>query len=261
MSTLKKILRRINIGYQIFTSFGLFQTPKDYFRFLRCLLTSQPQSEAVLIDVQKHGHPLACRPGTTDAYMLWHTLVDEQHKIDLPIDQPSVIFDLGANVGYTAVEFAKLYPHARIVAVELDGANADIARQNIAPFAERCTLIEGAVWSEDGQINYGGGGEHGLRVNGTDKHQADRFAPAYTIDTLMSMANVHQIDFLKMDIEGAEAEVVRENASWLQRVKILNLEVHLRSMSTEEGKRRLEASGFKVVVDEQNPKWMWAYQS
>lgn len=260
MTQLKKLLRKAKIGYQIFTSFGLFQTHRDYIRFLRCLLTNHPQSELAFIKVKRHHNPLACRPGTTDAYMLWHTLVDEQHKIELPADQPSVIFDLGANVGYTAVEFAKLYPAARIVAVELDADNAEVARQNISPFSERCTLIEGAVWSSDGQINYGGGGAHGLRVNGTETHSADRFAPAYTIETLMSMVGVDQIDFLKMDIEGAEAEVVQENASWLKRVKILNLEVHLRAISPEEGKRRLEASGFTVAQDKQNPKWMWAYQ-
>jgi len=261
MIKLKKLLRKIKIGCQIVASLGLFQTYGDYFRFLRCLLASQQQSELTFIKVKRHPNALACRQGTTDAYMLWHTLVDEQHKVELPIGEPSVIFDLGANVGYTAVEFARLYPEARIVAVELDSENASVARQNISPFAERCTLIEGAVWSVDGQINYGGGGAHGLRVNGTESHTADRLAPAYTIDTLMSITDVEHIDFLKMDIEGAEAEVVQENSPWLRHVKVLNLEVHLRSISAEEGKRRLEASGFRGVPDAHNPKWMWAYQN
>jgi len=252
-----KYLRKLPLYFSVLRSHGLFRSTGDYLKFLRCLLSRHPHKEPVYIAVKKFEHVLACRPGTADAAMLWHSLIAEMHIANIPLPEDATIFDLGANAGYTIIDFAQQFPTAKIWAVELDPQNAAIARQNFAPFADRCTLIEGAVWHEDGEIDYGGGGTEALRVNGTPTAPADRKARSFTINTLMEMNGVEHIDLLKIDIEGAEAKVLDSDAAWMKKVDIINLEAHFDHISSEECQQRLEAAGFDVEIGKDDPKWLW----
>lgn len=52
-----------------------------------------------------------------------------------------MIVDLGANLGITVADNARRYPEAQIIAVELDPENAELARRNTAPWADRVELL------------------------------------------------------------------------------------------------------------------------
>lgn len=47
-----------------------------------------------------------------------------------------------------------------------------------------------------------------------------------TIPEILQLESIHHIDILKMDIEGAEKEIFETNASWLNKVNILIIELH-----------------------------------
>lgn len=50
---------------------------------------------------------------------------------------------------------------------------------------------------------------------------------AFSIPTLMSRYSLDEIDLLKMDIEGAEVEVLDASCeAWISKVKVLLLETH-----------------------------------
>jgi FkbM family methyltransferase len=136
-----------------------------------------------------------------------------------------VILDLGANVGYTMVDFALRHPTARVIGVELDRDNAVLASRNVAPFGGRCTVLHSAVWTANGTVRYGMGvppeGEWGYRVGGGAEE-----APAVRVETLLDRLGVGRVAFLKMDIEGAELELFSDGAAWLSRVDALYVEVH-----------------------------------
>jgi len=55
----------------------------------------------------------------------------------------------GANIGLLAADLAHRYPQARVLGVEADHDNAELARRNLAHLASRCTLVEAAVWHRD----------------------------------------------------------------------------------------------------------------
>ena len=129
--------------------------------------------------------------------------------VPLRAEQPKCIFDLGANVGYTAAHFASLYPSARVIAVEMDAQNADLAARNTSAWADRVSVLHAAVWSGDGYATYGGDIEDGYAVSIMDEFGADR------------------VDYLKMDIEGAESEVLLATSpDWLRRVDSIKIEIH-----------------------------------
>lgn len=170
-----------------------------------------------------------CRPGTSDRNVLWDAFAHQYHSPLQRVREDGVIFDVGANVGYTTAHFAKQFPRARVIGIEMDADNAALARRNTRCFGERVQIIQAAVWTSDGEIAYGGETAFGFRVSNVPRSASqrnDKHAAALTLNTLCQQVGVTTIDFMKMDIEGAEAHVLYENNDWLQRVQAMNLEVH-----------------------------------
>lgn len=215
----------------------VFQSHRDVAQYR--LVRDHPERCAGPVSLRVRGvrEPLLCRPHTMDPITLWDTFYIGFHLPSAPLDRAAVILDLGANVGYTAASFAMRYPTARILAVEMDAGNAAACQANLAQFATRCTVINAAIWSSSGTVHYGGANVHDFAVGA-----GRQTATAMTIDEILDRWGIGEVDYLKMDIEGAEASVLRPPLSWASRVRALNLEVHppatmagCRSMLRESG--------------------------
>ena len=231
--------------------FRLFQRFRDMVAYYRC--RHAPFADG-LVELRVRQAPVSvlCRPRTSDSFVLWGTFGEKFHRPHVALTGNVVILDLGANVGYTAVDYAVCYPEARIFAVEMDADSADLARRNLKVFGERCTVLHAAVWSHDGEVSYSGEEAWGFRVNSSqDKTNNERRAPAVTIPTLLEQLSVEKVDFMKMDIEGAEAEILTPTASWLKRVAALKIEIHP-PMTFDTCKAVLQANGFGVTRDTQH---------
>jgi FkbM family methyltransferase len=190
------------------------------------------------------GATVYCRPGSSDASVLWDTFERAYHAPALPLPPRPVIVDLGCNVGYTLLHLGALYPQARLVGVELDATNFSIAQTNTAQLGDRCELVLGAVWTRDGEIAYGGEEEWGFSVVAD---AVDRKARALTISTLFRECGLTRVDYLKMDIEGAEAAIFGDDLSWLHGVAMLQVEVHP-PCTVDDIADRLVACGFACEV-------------
>ena len=187
-------------------------------------------------------NPLLCRPGTTDPHVLWDTFGAGLERPITALPPDANILDLGANVGYTAVDFALRHPEARIVAVELDEDNAALAEHNLAPFGERCSVVRAAVWSHDGEVRYGGEEAWGFHV--VEGSAENRSAPAIRMSTLIRKFGFGRIDYVKMDIEGGEAEVLSD-PGWMDRVEEILVEIHPPA-TLDFGEAALLSAGFRV---------------
>ena len=200
-----------------------FPTFADYRTFRECEIAG-PSAPAVPVHVRQVPIPLGCRPGTTDAAVLYDTFAGRYHLPAVPLGNAPTIVDLGANVGYTAVDFLVRYPSSRVIAVEMDPNNCQLARRNLEPFSPRVELVEAAFWGSDGTIHYGGTTAWGFRV---DEGASDgQTARAVTLETLFATCNVARADYVKMDVEGAEARVIVPEARWLERVDAIQVECH-----------------------------------
>jgi hypothetical protein len=62
------------------------------------------------------------------------------------------IVDGGANVGYSSLYFARLYPSAQIIAVEPDEENAAVFKLNLARYQDRVELLKSAVCSRPARL-------------------------------------------------------------------------------------------------------------
>jgi FkbM family methyltransferase len=190
------------------------------------------------------------RPGTSDADVLWDTFF---HRYHLPPPEASagrgvqVVWDLGANIGLTMAHMAELYPQARVFGVELDGDNARIAERNVEPWADRCTVVPGAVWVDDGEIRYHRhASPSGYNVVADARPEADTAAPARSLASLFAEHTPgEQVDYLKMDVEGSEFELLKRNTGWAAAVRTIQVEAHF-GYTLEECGADLRALGFEV---------------
>src|SRR5262249_12313551 len=175
------------------------------------------------------GRTIWCRPGTSDWSSLADLLFQQFYLPSRVLQDPKVIVDLGCNVGYTTAHFAATYPTARVIGLELDSGNFAIASKNIEPWRDRVTLLNAASWSNDGYVAFGGPQDDSYHVVASANDPVERtdqpnnkLAKSITMASLLRQLNTSHIDYLKMDIEGAEDEIIlKSDCSWLRSVSEL----------------------------------------
>ena len=96
-------------------------------------------------------------------------------------------------------------------------------------------------------------GEWGFRMS--DVESDDGGIDVITMDALLSDAGFDRVGVLKCDIEGAEAELFADCASWIDRVDAMSVECHNDMMRSEALLAAVSANGadFDVRHLESNP--------
>ena len=199
---------------------------RDYIRVCRMSRqrgVSLPDSDAFKVRVSLlNDLTVSLRPGTSDASVFIETLVGQFH-VPPPEVHPKIIWDLGANVGLTAAHYAVLFPDALIHAVEAVPQLAEIARQNTSPWIDRVEIIEAAIWPFDKELTFSMsfGNEYGGSVNNDG---SGFIVQGRSLNSILPKDQI--VDFLKMDIEGAEQHVLREETEWADRARVIKVECH-----------------------------------
>jgi FkbM family methyltransferase len=192
------------------------------------------------------GHEVVVRPGTSDLGTVWGTFARHYHLPPPELGEPGTIWDLGANIGLTMAHFLRLFPRARVVGIELDEDNVALARRNVAAWGDRCQVIHAAVWASGGEVHYRGwpGGTSNYQVTGVGEGKPVRAV------TLAGLVGEHggPVDYIKVDVEGAERELFRDGTGWADEVRCLKVELH-GDYSVAECQRDLGRLGFEARPD------------
>jgi len=146
--------------------------------------------------------------------------IEEVYKQQLP-DNATVI-DCGANIGLSIIYIKHLYPSAKIIAFEPDNKNFELLTKNVQSHnLTNVELRKEAVWVEDTMVNFHEEGNMGSKIEPGNQ-------PGYSLVTAKKLKSFLQksIDFLKLDIEGAEYEVLKDISEELRNVKNLFVEYH-----------------------------------
>jgi len=136
------------------------------------------------------------------------------------------IIDCGANIGISAIYFKRLYPNSKIWAFEPDNTIFKYLTQNISSFHYNdITLINKGVWMEDTELEFlSEGADAGRVVNGRQESNAINIKKI-KVERLSKYLD-QEIDFLKIDIEGSETEVIKEIENKLSYVNNIFIEYH-----------------------------------
>jgi len=134
-----------------------------------------------------------------------------------------VILDCGANIGLSILYFKTLYPHSKITAFEADPQIFAILQRNITAH-KICDveLVNKAIWSSETTVAFSVEGADGGRINaGNDKNLIN--VPTVSLSSLLQGT---KYDFVKIDIEGAETEALRNCDEYLANLKYVFIEYH-----------------------------------
>lgn len=135
------------------------------------------------------------------------------------------VLDGGANIGDSAVLFAWKYEPDLVLAVEPDAANFAQLQRNTERFP--CVVaVQGALWSHDTKVSLHAaeGSTVGSQVK--QGNEGD-LVSARSIASLAAEHRIVGFDLVKLDIEGAEREVLQSDAaSWLMHCRVFILELH-----------------------------------
>lgn len=152
------------------------------------------------------------------------------------VAQSRTILDVGANIGMAAVWFRDLIPDAQIACVEPDRRNLPLLRINLAANRMKVPTFECAVATTSGEAPFGIGLETGWSsLQETGLHQHRQFVQVKTrrIPDILDDLAWPRVDLLKLDIEGAEKQIIADAKDWLWRVGMIVFELH-RNSTVEE---------------------------
>jgi FkbM family methyltransferase len=183
------------------------------------------------VNVKGYKHPVLFRYGSSDSPVLYQSLIRQEYSCLEPSEEPKLIIDCGANVGYSSIYFLDKYPKVHVIAVEPDEDNFRVCAKNLLPYSQRVTLIRSAIWSHKAGLTVcRGQNRESLEWEAQVREcQPGEEADIYATDisSLLEESGFNTIDILKIDIERAELVVFSKNyENWLSKVKNIVIELH-----------------------------------
>ena len=141
------------------------------------------------------------------------------------------VVDIGANIGCFAVMAGRAAIRGRVFGFEPDRENHALAQRNAELNGLRNVVIERvAVAGAPGTLRLFQGAEHSLHTTLSSRHAdgaSGEEVPAITLQQIFDRHGISRCDFLKMNCEGAEYEILyRTPPDYLRRIQRIALEYH-----------------------------------
>jgi FkbM family methyltransferase len=176
--------------------------------------------------------------------------VDNEYFLrELKEFNPKRILDLGANIGMGTIYLSSQFPEASFICIEPDKRNLSLLEKNLKRNNLNAIIIPKAIAEYNGSAK--------LRFN--DNPCVSRFASlpeqdllelthveVLTVGDILDGAGWDRVNLVKIDIEGAEEDILSKNNNWLNRVDFLVMEIHPNT-SSKKIQTYLEPYGFTLA--------------
>ncbi len=153
--------------------------------------------------------------------------IDDEYYFKSEKEDPFII-DCGGNIGLATLYFKYLYPKAKILVFEAFPENAKILGKNITlNNLNGVELVQKAVGDDVGELEmYGDNRAATICKDMASTH--DKISSVKVPIVKLSEYIKDDVDFLKMDIEGAEGDVIMELSgnNVLHKIKQITMEYH-----------------------------------
>jgi FkbM family methyltransferase len=244
---------------------------KTYYYFLELIRIMVRSLKIEFFPVYIRRHNIYVRTNNSvDLEVVRYVFEDLYHRPfrDLESDN-SVILDLGTNIGCSILDMKDIFPSAKIIGCEMDTDNFNLALKNCKKIND-VTILNNAVWFEDGIVQYYKGANTFSNSDAFSIIKREQpssvnevrtiSVKSISIDSIIQSYNLEKIDYVKMDIEGAELEVILINNQWLNIVWQIKIEYHNGEDDAKKIKEVLLKKGFNVFKDTSHPSTLNAYR-
>lgn len=161
------------------------------------------------------GRDIVYRKGTTDPFVLYQVLLKSGKKAEYYLPRPlrpKVILDIGSNIGASIIYFHRQYPDANIIGFEPHPGTFRILQENVGHMPN-VRIFNYALGASRQRIAVRAGKVNFAAFNTSGRFK-DREEPGATVecnvrrlDEVLREIGIAQVDLIKIDCEGAEAEI------------------------------------------------------
>lgn len=213
---------------------------------------------------------------TLDSYLREKSgIEDELYKV-FAASEPITIFDIGSCEGEDSIRYSRMYPNSKIYSFEPLSKNFMKAEKNLSKYCvENVNMIQEALCEKKGEANFHVSSGHPNYIERTEdwdygNKSSSLLPPTEQIpdwmqfteelvitNTLLNFcteSDIHEIDFVHMDVQGAEKLVLLGAGDMLSNIKMIWLEVGTVELYKNQPLKDdmvafLEESGFSVIKD------------
>lgn len=159
----------------------------------------------------------------------------------------NVFIDVGAHTGWYVIQAGRAVgPAGRVIALEPDESNRRQLERNLSlnesNWSMNHAVVAAAAWSKSGLVAWRSGDVSVWHK--IDEARGTQTVQAITLDDLASRLSLPRVDWIKMDIEGAETDALRGAERILRKFRpILFIEIH---ECMEEIRRLLAEFGYSI---------------
>ena len=222
-----------NYEFDVIPSLYMFKFLYSIIKFLRL-----DNHVLLKISVPKYGYKAYCPINKND---LINMTIREDEIIELfTPKEGDVVIDIGAHIGrYTIIGAKRVGTKGKVVAIEANPSNFEMLNRNIK--LNRLTNIislNNAVYSKETKIRlYLPGKELGHTTYNTvmsDRAKnEDKFieVSANTLDYFLQLKGITDVNWIKIDVEGAEFEVLKGASNVLSKSKDIALLIEIHNLS------------------------------
>jgi FkbM family methyltransferase len=219
------------------------------------------------VSVPKYNYKFYCRINNEDyTFMTGHENEIEEHFTPKGGD---TVVDVGAHAGhYTLISSKRVGANGKVIAIEADPSNFEILNRNInLNGLTNIIPINYAVYSKQTKLKlYLPDEESGfsiyntIMVNRTKPEEKFIEVNANTLDYLLQQSGIRDANWIKIDVEGAEFEVLKGATAILSNSKdiALLIEVHGKDNYKPVGEF-LNSYNLKIEFERSNENGDWRH--
>lgn len=200
----------------------------------------------VKISVPKYGYRVYCQTnvdsnGINKDDFINLTVREEEIIERFQPRRGDIVVDIGAHIGrYTFIAAKRVSLNGRVIAVEANPANFEMLNRNIKlNQLTNVTSLNCAVYSLETKIRlYLAGEELSQTIYNTIMPERanggkEKFVEidANTLDNLVQMQGISEVNWIKIDVEGAEYEVLKGATKIISSSKDISLLIEVHNLS------------------------------
>lgn len=138
------------------------------------------------------------------------------------------ILDCGGNIGGSILYFKHVYPQARIISFEPDPTIFPYLEENVRRNGlTNVQLVQAGLSAQEGTLTFYSDGKVGSRVAEQEPDDNNETWTKHQISCVRLRDYLTEpVDFLKMNIEGAEWDVLQDSGDRLRQVREMVIEYH-----------------------------------
>ena len=170
------------------------------------------------------GYNISVNDGLSASHIFSEIFINECYPIKKS-NKKRLIIDVGANVGFFTFYALMKSPNVDIISIEADPKNYNVLKKNISTnnLDDQVQLLNNAVCSKKGEIIFhsslkNSGWSSLYKTRGAVESESINIC-AITVSEILSTFKVNTVDILKIDIEGAEYDIIL-NDNFLDRYKV-----------------------------------------